>query len=170
LILCLNIDALSYGIAYGLKKIRLKTTYVLLISLLSSVMFFIPLYFSKFISNFLSKNILNFVNGLILIFLGIKYIFSKDKKNTSNEISFSFKQCFFECLAFSTDAIFTALLGSFSYNFFLICIIFYEFSNFLAIFCGNLIFYHINKNISINLNIFSGFIFIFLGIFKMIGF
>ena len=217
LILCLNIDALSYGIAYGIKKIKFKIHFILCLSLLSSLMFALPLLVSKYIYMYFDEYVLRIINAIILIMLGIKYILTKpqnfkkihknyiklfinNKKNNKfknntlnycknkifiNKIEFnpfyfnnkkssvlsnSFKQNFGECVAFSVDAIFTALVSGFSANYYLFSVLFYFLSNFLAIFCGNIIFYKINRKLNFNLNIFSGLIFIFLGIFKIIGF
>lgn len=218
IILCLNIDALSYGIAYGIKRTKFKILFVINMSLLSTVLFAVPLYVSKYIYEYFNETLLQIINGIILIILGIKYIFSKSKnqnikknkekiikkleklnysQNTTNKIcknknkiknkyknikfwkpkqkknticfKNNFKQCFLECTAFSVDAMFTALLSGFSANYYVFSVIFYGITNFLAIFCGNLIFYKINKNLKFNLNIFSGLIFIFLGMLKMMG-
>ena len=217
LILCLNIDALSYGIAYGIKKIKFKIPFILCLSLLSTLMFALPLFFSKYIYMYFDEFVLRIVNAVILIILGIKYILTKPqnfkkihkkyvklfknnkkinnlKNNTLtyyenkiliNKIKFkpfyfdnkkssvlnnSFKQNFGECVAFSVDAIFTALVSGFSASYYLFSVLFYFFTNFLAIFCGNIILYNINRKLKFNLNIFSGLIFIFLGILKIIGF
>ena len=75
----------------------------------------------------------------------------------------------YECLAFSVDAIFTAFLGGFPANYYIIFILFYFFTNFLAIYLGNLITYKFNKYIKINLDFFGGIIFLALGIFKIFG-
>ena len=56
-ILCLNIDALSYGVAYGVKKIKLKLSYILAISLLSTVMFAICLGLTKYIYHLVDKKL-----------------------------------------------------------------------------------------------------------------
>lgn len=173
LILCLNIDALSYGIAYGAKNKKLKISYILLVTFMSTIMFAMPLALSKYIFQYFDKQTCSIINGIILILLGISYIIPKksDKeKNIALNENFSFKQCFLECLAISVDAIFTALLSGFSKNYFLFCVVFYAFSNFIAIFCGNLFFYKIGKKLNFSIGFFSCFIFIFFGIFKIIGF
>ena len=171
IILCLNIDALSYGISYGLSKKKIKIKYIFLICFMSTIMFAIPLGISKYIYQIFNPFLLRIINAIILIILGLSYILKKQEINqTKKQDKFSFKTCFLECFAISVDAIFTALLSGFSDNFYIFSIFFYAFTNFFAIFFGNYVFYNFNKKHSINLSFFSGFIFIILGIFKFIGF
>lgn len=171
LILTINIDALSYGIAYGINKQRIKFSTILFICTLSTILFAVPLYFSKYIMQYFNELYLRLINGIVLILLGVFYLLktnSTEKKDI--ELKQSFKQVFFECLAISADAIFTALLSGFNQKFYIFLVFFYAFSNFFAIFLGNIIFLYFNKKLSINFSLISGFIFIFLGIFKLIGF
>lgn len=168
LILTLNIDALSYGIAYGVKRVKIPFKWVLFINIISTILFSIPLYFSKHIFKYFDKTTLSIINGIVLILLGIKYCFEKPKKNTAK--NFSFWQCFIECIVISVDAIFFAILSGFSANYFVFSVFFYEITNLLAIICGNLFFYYQKSLKQINLGILSGFIFIFLGIFKILSF
>ena len=170
-ILCLNIDAFSYGISYGLTKKKIGIKYIFFITTLSTFMFAIPLGISKYIYTLFNPKILRFLNAIILIILGLSYIFKKKEKNqTKKQVNISLKTCFFECIAISIDAIFTAILSGFSGDFFIFSIFFYALTNFFAIFFGNLFFYTFNKKLKINLSFFSGFIFIILGIFKAVGF
>ena len=119
IILCLNIDALSYGVAYGTKKTKLKTGYIFSISLLSTLFFLISLYSSKYIYHYFNARLCEILNGLILITLGLSYIKPQNlnQKNTPSNNNFSLKKSLLECFAFSVDAIFTALLSGFSSNF-----------------------------------------------------
>ena len=169
-ILCLNIDALSYGISYGSRKIKINLKYIFFITACSTIMFAIPLLVSKYICKYFNPNFLRIINAIILILLGLFYIFENKKENqTKKQVQLSFKTCFFECVAISIDAIFTAILSGFSGNFFIFSIFFYSLTNFFAIFFGNLVFYNIGKNLRFNLSFFSGFIFIILGILKCVG-
>lgn len=171
LILTINIDALSYGIAYGINKQRIKISTILFICIFSTILFAIPLYFSKYIMQYFNELILKLINGIVLILLGIFYLLKKTSSEKKDiELKQSFKQVFFECLAISTDAIFTALISGFNQNFYIFLVFFYAFSNFFAIFLGNTIFFYVNKKINFNFSLISGFIFVFLGIFKLIGF
>lgn len=169
-ILCLNLDALSYGISYGITKIRINIKYIIFISSLSTLLFAIPLYFSKYIYKFFNPDLLKYINAIVLFVLGIIYII-KNKKSTETkkQAPLNFKACFFECIAISIDAIFTAILSCFSTKFFIFSIFFYAFSNFFAIFLGNLFSYLFQSKLKFNLGFFSGFIFIFLGFMKCMG-
>ena len=169
-ILCLNIDALSYGISYGTRKIKINLKYILFITFVSTLLFAIPLKISKYIYQVFNPFVLRFINAIILFVLGLTYIFQKPNKEEIKKQAFlSYKTCFFECIAISIDAVFTAILSGFSGNFFIFSIFFYALTNFFAIFLGNLIFYNFNKNLRFNLGFFSGFIFIILGILKCVG-
>ena len=172
LILCLNINAFSYGVAYGAKKVKLKLPYITSLSILSTLLFLIPLYFSKYIYQYFNKRLCEVLNGIILIILGLSYLKPKkeQQKNTPQTNNSSLKKLFLECFAFSVDAIFTAFLSGFSGNFFLFFVFFYFFTNFLSIFCGNLFSYKIGSKTTKNLSFFSFFIFFFLGLFKIMGF
>lgn len=170
-ILCLNIDALSYGISNGIAKKIIPLKFIFFISILSTIMFAIPLAISKYIYEYFNELVLRLINAVFLIVLGLSYMLKKqDKTQTKKQVDFSLKSCFFECVAISVDAIFTAILSGFSANYYIYSLLFYIFTNFFAIFLGNNIFYYFNKNIKINLSFFSGFIFIVLGILKIIGF
>lgn len=169
-ILCLNLDALSYGISYGITRIRIKIKYITFISALSTLLFAIPLYFSKYIYKYFDPVLLKYINALVLFALGIIYIV-KNKKNDEikKQAPLNFKACFFECIAISIDAIFTAILSCFSTKFFIFSVFFYAFSNFFAIFLGNILALYFQKKLQFNLGFFSGFIFIFLAFMKCIG-
>ena len=168
-ILCLNIDALSYGISYGTRKIKINLRYIIFITLLSTIMFAIPLKISKYIYTFFNPKILQFINAAILIILGCCYLKQNKNEQTKKQAPLSFKTCFFECIAISIDAIFTAILSGFYGDFYIFSIFFYGFTNFFAIFFGNIISLKINKFLRINFSFFSGFIFIILGILKCVG-
>lgn len=241
LILCVNIDALSYGIAYGLQKKVFNFFYILAVALLSTALFAVPLYFSKYIFQYFDRTVCYIVNAVILISLGVFFIIPKKNKSEINksylknygyigfkkakniqkieskfpnnslkcikifdnatmccenlDVRFAkykdrievnakfFKKrsgksavknkivkYFYETIAISVDAIFTAFLSGFSDNFYLFLVFFYLFSNFFAIFFGNIIFFKINKKCNVKLDILSGIIFILLGIFKIFGF
>lgn len=169
LILMLNIDALSFGIAYGLKKQKIHPVVITFISLLSTFLFAIALALSKYIYTWFNPTVLRLINAFVLIYLGFTYIFKKEKEKNL-ELKLGFKQGFIECIIISIDAIFTAILSGFNANYYIFAVIFYGFTNIFAIFFGNYFFFYLNKKIKLKLNFLSGFIFIFLGIFKIIGF
>lgn len=169
LILCLNIDALSFGVAYGAKKQRFSAFFTLKISLLSSVFFAIPLFLSQFLFKYFDKAICNVINGVILIILSLSYFFKNKEKEQKNIENFSKKRFLGECFAFSVDAFFTAFLGGFPLNFYAFFVIFYFFSNFLAIFLGNLLVFKFNKKLRFNLDFLGSLIFLVLGVLKIFG-
>lgn len=209
IILCINIDAFSYGVAYGFKKEKFSIFYIFLVTILSTILFAIPLIVSKYVFKLFNPIICHLINGLILISLGIYYFLQKpanynektDKNAqiSKNNVNFNnytnlnitnknqnkleinsnklfakshrinIKKYLIETFVISVDAIFTALLSGFDSNFSIFYIFFYAFSNFFAIFLGNLIFYNTNKKIKIKLSYFSGIIFVILGILKFFG-
>lgn len=78
LILCINIDALSYGVAGGIKKRKFSALYVLLVCVMSTIMFAVPLYLSKFVFQYFDELICRIINGVILMLMGIIYLLPKD--------------------------------------------------------------------------------------------
>ena len=169
-IICLNLDALSYGISYGVIQTKINLKYIFFINIISTSLFSIPLYISKYIYTLFNPKILRYTNAIILIILGTIYIFKNQKNNqTKKQTSLSFKTCFFECIAISIDAIFTAILSGFSGNFFIFSLFFYSLTNFFALFLGNYFSLKIQNKLRFNLGFFSGFIFIFLGFLKCVG-
>lgn len=77
IILCINIDAFSYGVAYGCKQVKFKQSYILLVTLLSTFLFAVPLYVSKFVFKYLNPTVCHIINGFVLIFLGFYYFLQK---------------------------------------------------------------------------------------------
>lgn len=174
LILCLNIDALSYGIANGAINNRMSKRYIFIVCVMSTIMFAIPLAVSKYIFQYFDETICKIINGVVLILLGISYLLPKKKSNYSqNNFDKKYKpalKCFTECLVISVDAIFTALLSGFSENYYIFSVFFYAFSNYFAIFLGNRFLYKLNSISKINLTFISGLVFVLLGVLKMVGF
>ncbi len=169
-ILCLNLDALSYGISYGIIKTKIKFKYIIFITSFSTLFFGIPLFLSKYIYQFFNPQLLRFINAGVLFLLGIIYIIKNKKNdNAKKQAELSFKTCFLECIAISIDAIFTAILSGFSGNFFIFSVFFYSLTNYFAIFLGNHFSLKFQNKFKFNLGFLSGFIFIFLGFMKCIG-
>lgn len=169
-ILCLNIDALSYGISKGLTQKFIPQKFIFFITITSTIMFAVPLGISKYIYNLFNPKILRLINAAVLFLLGLKYIFEKPKDNKQKKQDFfKVKSCLLESIIISIDAIFTAILSGFFGDFFIFYIFFYGLTNYFAIFFGNRFFYKIGNFSKINLSFFSGFIFIFLAILKVVG-
>lgn len=170
LLFTINLDALSFGISYGLNNKKLKPITILYFCLFSTLLFSIPLALSKHISQFFSEIVLRIINSIVLILLGLFYIFKKETQKKDPVMKLGFKQGFFECIAISVDAMFTALLSGFNSKYFIFAVILYAFINYFAIFFGNYFLLKFKFSSKINLQFISGFIFIFLGFFKLIGF
>lgn len=87
IILCLNLDALSYGIANGAKGRKFSFWYTMLVCVMSTVMFAIPLFVSKHVFQYFDETICKCVNAGILIILGIFYLLPKNRKNKKKQIN-----------------------------------------------------------------------------------
>lgn len=166
ILLCVNIDAFSFGISYGLRETKIKFSTTLFISILSTIFFSIPFLLSKYVMGFFNQKICFLINGIFLIILGLIYIFETNKKTPK---ILNLKNSIFECFIISVDAIFTALFSGYFLQNHIFYIFLYYIFNFFAIFFGNRLFYKFSKLSKLNLCFFSGFIFIFLGIFKIFG-
>ena len=166
IILCVNLDALSFGISYGLRKQKIKFSSIIFISTLSTILFLIPLYLSNYIFNKLNQKLCYILNGIFLINLGIFYIF-ETHKNSCKKLTI--RNQILECFIISIDAIITALFYGYLIKNHIFYILFYYFINFFAIFSGDRIFYKFSNFSRLNFSFFSGFIFIFLGILKIFG-
>ena len=162
IILCINIDALSYGLAYGAQKIKFSFFYTLFTAVLSTIFFSSATYLSRHLYSHFCKQTLEIINGLILIVLGLSYIIPKkqNEKTLKKDFFSNLKVFFFECFAISVDAIFTTFFTNFLGNFLVFFIIFYFITNFMAIYFGNLIAYKIGHSLKFKLSIFSCFIFL----------
>ena len=85
IILCINIDAFSYGVAYGFKRQKMRVWYILLVTILSTFLFAVPLIISKYVFQYFNEIICNIINGLVLIFLGIYYFSQKPPDFIENQ-------------------------------------------------------------------------------------
>lgn len=89
LIFCIsfNLDNIVIGIAYGVKKIKLKFYSNLLIAIITTVGTFISMYIGKIITNFISLKLANIIGSSIIILLGLYFFVEslidlfKDNKN-----------------------------------------------------------------------------------------
>ena len=176
LIIALSLDAFSFGLAQGFKNNKIKVVFIFLMSILSTVLFAIPLFLSQFIFHFFNKDICNIINGSILTLLGlyyfIKFIVFKfrklDIKNVkNNEICLKF--CILSTFPISLDAIFTAFLNGYSLSNIIFAILTYFLFTFVCIFVSNFIALKLSKKSSFDLSWLSGFIFIILGLLKTFG-
>jgi len=178
LIIAISFDAMSFGLAQGLKKVKISFINVFIMTIISTIIFTIPLYLSKFVAKYLSENICNIINGAVLIFLGIYYLKKyfnelkiKDENNNKNlsKTNLSLKQSILATFPISLDAIFTAFLNGYTLSYIIFGIIFYFFITFLSIYVLNLIGLKLSKSTKLNLGFLSSIIFITIGILKIFG-
>jgi len=173
LIIAVSIDAMSFGFAQGIKNNKISIFYCLIMTILSTILFSIPLYISKFIVYYLNEKTLNIINGIVLIILGLfyllNYFFNNKKINKKTEHNISLKYCIIETIPISLDAIFTAFLNGYTLNYLYVGIIFYFFITFIYIYIFNIIGLRISKKTSTNLSFLSSLIFIVIGILKLYG-
>lgn len=86
-----NLDTLSVATSYGLKKINMTKSSVLLISIITSLGTFFSMYIGEFISRLFNLEIANIFGSVLLVFIGfyflIEYI-KAVKKNRGEDISY----------------------------------------------------------------------------------
>ncbi|SHK27896.1 putative sporulation protein YtaF [Hathewaya proteolytica DSM 3090] len=81
LVLALSLDALVASIAYSTNKIKIPLKSICLMSLISSVILGIALSLGGFIKEFIPPNITTILSFIILLLLGIYYLFEGLIKN-----------------------------------------------------------------------------------------
>ncbi|HSH35078.1 sporulation membrane protein YtaF [Schnuerera sp.] len=81
LVLALSLDAFVASIAYGTNNIRIPFTSVLIIDIVCTSFLAISVLLGEFIKNFLPLNLTTTISFLILIFLGIYYLFESFVKS-----------------------------------------------------------------------------------------
>jgi putative Mn2+ efflux pump MntP len=178
LIFALSLDAFSFGIAQGICKNKIPLFAIICMSVLSTILFGLPLYLSSIISSFLDVTICNIINGVVLILLGLIYVFKFIKDNskqtemlesstTNKDLSLGY---YLICtIPLSLDAIFTAFLSSLSVKNMCFSIVFYLIITFFALFLGNRISIKMTGKSKLNVEWLSGIIFVVLGILKIFG-
>jgi len=175
LIIAVSVDAMSFGFSQGIKKLKLNFFIIISMSLLSTLLFAIPLNLSNILIYYLNEKILNIVNGLFLIVLGLYYLYTfikNSKKIKIEEIpKFKIKNFLSTTFIISLDASFTGLLNGylFSYINLIIGVIIYFFITFLSLTITHIIGLNISKNSNIDLCFISSIIFIILGLLKFFG-
>ena len=178
LIIVVSFDAMSFGLAQGLKNIKICFCTLLLMTILSTILFTIPLYISKFIANFFEENTLNIINGIALLIMAIIYLllFIKDIKiNENYEINktdikiMPYKSALIATFPISIDAIFTALLNGYSLEFLFAGVIIYFFITFFSLFVTNYIGLKLSRITTMNLGWISSIIFFIIGTLKLLG-
>lgn len=85
-----NIDNFTVAVAYGIKKIKIGIFSNLLIALISGIGTFLSMSVGLLINKFLSSNISNITGSIILIVIGLWFVFDyyrKKKENFNNIIN-----------------------------------------------------------------------------------
>ena len=180
LIIAVSFDAMSFGLAQGIKNIKITPLNTFIMSIVSTILFTIPLYLSYKFAKLISEHILNLVNGIVLILLGLYYLISYliklKKHNTKIITNKNTEQTFMKIKAgliavfpISLDAIFTAILNGYTLDYITFGIVFYFFMTFLSIFLTNMIGLKLSNKTKIDLGFLSSLIFITIGILKLFG-
>jgi len=78
-----NLDTLGVSVAYGIKKIKVNTLSSLIIAVISTFGTFISMLCGIFISKIIAVKFINYIGSVILILLGLYFIYEFFKKNHS---------------------------------------------------------------------------------------
>lgn len=69
-----NLDILQISLSYGIKKIYLPKSSILLVSILSTISMFISMYIGQLLNFLLTNQIADIFGAILLCFLGISFI------------------------------------------------------------------------------------------------
>ncbi len=85
--LALNMDALATGVAYGVRKIKIPFTSVLIISLMSVLSITISMAAGQFLADIVSRSFAHRLGGIILVGIGLWVLYQswQDKHTAENE-------------------------------------------------------------------------------------
>lgn len=72
--LSLNLNTLTVGISYGIKRIRINRSSVILVAIITSFGTFISMCIGKIIEHFLNSDLSNIFGNVLLILIGIYFI------------------------------------------------------------------------------------------------
>lgn len=176
LILAVSLDALSFGLAQGIKKNSINPFYALCMTIVSTILFAVPLYLSSIVIKYLDENICCYINGSVLIGLGVLYIitfivnsFKKEELKATPKTNLSLGYCLISTLPISLDAIFTGFLSGYTLSYIAYGIVFYFIVTFLAIYIPNKIALKMSGKNNLKIEWLSGTIFIILGLLKLFG-
>ncbi len=73
--LAVSLDGLAAGFAYGVKTIKIPLNSLILLSVTSGLSIAISMFFGNLVADFVSPYVAEFAGGLILIILGIWFIY-----------------------------------------------------------------------------------------------
>lgn len=176
LILAVSLDALSFGLAQGIQRNSINWFYALCMTLLSTILFAVPLYLSSIVVQYISEKTCLIINGSVLIGLGVLYLinfiiscFKGEKFQPEIKTKLSLGYCLISTLPISLDAIFTGFLSGYSLTHIAFGIVFYFIVTFLVIYVTNKVALKLTGKAKLNIEWLSGTIFIMLGVLKLFG-
>lgn len=82
-----SLDTLAVSISYGSKKIKFPIVTILIVSIISTIGTYLSMKFGEIIISYTGYEIITYIGGFILIFLGIMFIYNslpKDELNLKN--------------------------------------------------------------------------------------
>lgn len=171
LILAVSLDSVSFGLAQGFLKNKIKLSYALCMTLLSVILFATPLYLSSLVFKHLSKNTCYLINGIVLLLLGLYYLITsllaKEQPNI-NKKTINLRFCIVNTFPISLDALFTAFFNGIFIKNKVFAILFFALVTFISLYIVNIITLQLSKKCKISLNWLSGLVFIILGILKIL--
>lgn len=177
LILAISLDALSFGLAQGFNKNSIGYINCFFMSVLSTLLFAVPLYLSQLVVQYLDEKICYLLNGIVLLCLGIFYLVQffvllqkkepplEKKENSKLTLGY----CLISTIPISLDAIFTAFLSGYSLQYIIFGVIFYFVITYIALFIPNKIALKMSGKSNLRLEWLSGLIFVVLGLLKIFG-
>lgn len=86
-----NLDTFIVGTSYGIKKIRMTKSSLLLITIITSIGTFISMYLGKIIATLFNENIANIFGSILLSLVGVYFIVEHiriEKKHRGEDISY----------------------------------------------------------------------------------
>ena len=86
-----NLDTFTIGTSYGIKKIRMTKSSLLIISIITSIGTFVSMYIGVLIANFFNQNISNIFGSILLSLIGIYFIIEHvriEKKHRGEDVSY----------------------------------------------------------------------------------
>jgi len=177
LVIAISFDAMSYGLAQGLKNIKINFLCSFIMTIISTIIFTIPLYLSKFVAKYLNEQICDIINGIVLILIGIIYLFKyfnqlknrEQLEKNKNQTCLKIKNGIIAIFPISLDAIFTAFLNGYTLDFVIFGVSFYFIMTFISIYILNLIGLKLTNKTSLDLGFLSSLIFILIGTLKIFG-
>ncbi|MEF9992443.1 MAG: sporulation membrane protein YtaF [Romboutsia sp.] len=81
-----NLDTFAVAVSYGLKKMKLSFSSILFIAFITSIGTFLSMYLGLLATSFISIRLANSIGSLMLIAMGVWFVFDYFKNNNSNSL------------------------------------------------------------------------------------